>query len=428
MKRRLFLQGSAFALATFGLSAVPGFARRALALEAPPGGKRRTLVFLFLTGGLDGLSLLVPYGEPGFLELRPNLAHPLPGQPRGKDGAVAEPLLALESGLGLHPSLKDLLPLYQDSVLAFVHAAGQPGGTRSHFDAQDFLELGTPGDKSTPDGWLSRALQLSSAVGAATPLDAVAISQHLPRSLQGKSKAFAFANLNAVRLRPLAGGPGGDQGRSRARDAFEALYASSDDAALAAPGKEAFEALSLLEQRLGKDYAKPREGVIYPNGPAAGALRQVAALVKAEVGLRVAAASVGGWDTHANQPGELSRRLGELGGALGAFWSDLGDKQDEVMLVAVTEFGRTVRQNGSNGTDHGHGSVALLLGGAVAGGKVYGRWPGLRRDQLFEGRDLDVTTDVRGILAKAAEAQLGVHDTARLFPGYAGDKLGFVRG
>ena len=326
----------------------------------------------------------------------------------------------------MHPALSALAPLYEQKSLAFVHAVGQPDPTRSHFDAQDFLELGTPGQKATRDGWLSRALRLAAPQGARTPLEAVAISNHLPRSLQGGAKAFAFQNLNAVRLRPLAGGPGGDKGRSLARDTFEALYQGSADTALAGPGKEAFEALTLIEAKLGKEL-KARVDGDYPKGPAGNSLRQLAALIKADVGLRVGCASIGGWDTHANQPGELSRRLGELGSALAAFWDDLGDRRDDVLLVAATEFGRTARQNGALGTDHGHGSIALLLGGKVAGGKVYGRWPGLAPAQLYEGRDLAVTTDLRSVLATAAEAQLGATDVARLFPGFSGAKLPFLR-
>ena len=425
LTRRLFLQGGALALATFGLPTIPGFARRALGEPLVPGAKRKTLIFLFLPGALDGLSVVTPYGETAIRELRPGLLHPDPGGP-SKGGPLSEPLLALEPGLGLHPSLSAILPLYEQKSLAFVHAVGQPDPTRSHFDAQDFLELGTPGMKSTRDGWLSRALQLAKADGERTPLEAVAIGNHLPRSLQGGAKAFAFNNLGAVRLRPLAGGPGGVKGRSLARDTFEALYQGSSDAALAEPGKEAFEALSLLEAKLGKDF-KLADGD-YPKGAAGNSLKQLAALIKADVGLRVGCAALGGWDTHANQPGELSRRLGELGAALAAFWDDLGDHRDDVLLVAATEFGRTVKQNGALGTDHGHGSVALLLGGNVAGGKIYGKWPGLANDKLYEGRDLAVTTDLRAVLATAAEAQLGVGDRVRLFPGYEGPQLPFLRG
>jgi uncharacterized protein (DUF1501 family) len=398
--RRHFLQGSAVLLASFGVS-------------ADPGARKRKLVFLFLTGGLDGLSVLSPTAEAGLRELRP--------------GLLDEKAIPLESGLALHPALAPLLPLYRDNVLAFAHAVGQPDPTRSHFDAQDYLELGTPGVKSTRDGWLSRALQLSSAGGPRTPLDAVAISQHLPRSLQGGAKAFAFGSLGAVRLRPLAGGPGGARGRSLARDTFEALYAGARDPNMAAAGKETFEALALLEERLGLDGRGRDESTEYPRTAAGNSLRQLAALIKADLGLRVGCASIGGWDTHANQPGELSRRLGDLGRALAAFWSDLGDARDDTLLVAVTEFGRTVRQNGALGTDHGHGSIALMLGGRVDGGKVYGRWPGASPAALHDGRDLAVTTDVRAVLATAAEAQLGVSDLGALFPGYRGSKLGYLR-
>jgi len=395
MNRRTFLH---LALASFALRAQE---------------RRRTLVFLFLPGGLDGLSVVVP-DDPRLVEMRPAIAHPAPGKPAAS-APDREALLPLESGLGLHPSLRELLPLYRDGVLAFVHAVGQPSPTRSHFDAQDYLELGTPGVKSTRDGWLARALRLSSPSGS--PLEAVALSQALPRSLYGSPRAFAVSSLGAARLRPLAGGPRGAEGRTLSREAFDALYLGSS---LAGPAHDAFAALEMIERRIGEIPKGPN-----PYGPAGRALREVAALVKADVGLRVAFVSAGGWDTHAGQPGELSRRLAGLGGALAAFWKELGPRADDVLLVAATEFGRTARQNGSLGTDHGHGSIALALGGRVAGGKVYGRWPGLGPAELYEGRDLDATTDLRAFLATATEAQLGA--TSGVFPGYTGAKLSYLR-
>jgi len=398
MNRRLFLQtGALIAAGSF----LPRWARRALADE-PQGGK--TLVFLFLRGALDGLHAVAPVGEARYFDLRPQLA------PSEQD------LLALKPGFALHPSLEALLPFWRDRSLALVHAVGSPDPTRSHFDAQDFLEMGTPGVKGTPDGWLARLLR-DAPVAAPSPLAAVAVSQRLPRALQGAPDALAFASLDQLRLRPLAGGKG-PRAREQAQAAFEAMYAAQPDGKpVATSGKEAFAVLQLLQRKL------PAPGAEYPNGPVAGALRQLAQLIKADVGLRVGCADAGGWDTHTAQAGQLANNLRRLGEALAAFVRDLGPRAADVVLVAATEFGRTVRQNGTNGTDHGHASVAFLLGGGVRGGRVHGRWPGLREDELCEGRDLAVTTDLRCVLAAAAAAQLGARDVGKLFPGFSGQPL-----
>ncbi len=428
LSRRLFLQGGGLLAASFGLG-LPAFARAALAgegVQAQPGKRQKVFAFLFLRGALDGLHAVQPHGERRLASLRPDLLLPAPGAAKKSD--ALQPLLDLGvPGFGLHAALAPLLPLWQDGALALVHAVGSPGNTRSHFDAQDMLELGTPGLKNTPDGWLSRALGAAPTAGERSPLEAVAITGKLPRSLQGTAGALAFASVEQLRLRPLAGA-GGEKGRARSRAAFEALYARSADEALSAQGKEAFAALQLLDKKIGKDGLPTAPGASYPQGPLGSSLKQLAQLIKADVGLRVACTEAGGWDTHSGQPGALSRGLGDLGQALAAFHRDLGDRAGEVVLVAATEFGRTVRQNGAQGTDHGHGSVAFVLGGPVAGGKLHGRWPGLEDSQLFEGRDLAVTTDLRQVLLACAEAQLGPLDAGKVFPGFtAGPLPGLLR-
>ena len=422
LSRRMLLRGGAvIAAGTF----LPSFARRALAADEGGPGRRKTLVFLFLRGALDGLFAVTPYGEPRLTALRPSLALPPPDG--DSKSAQLPPLLSLGvPGFGLHPALAPLLPLWRDGQLALVHAVGSPETSRSHFDAQDFLELGTPGVKNTPDGWLARALGQAKSDGR-SPLDAVAVAARLPRSLQGGPDALAFANLDQLRLHALAGAPGGQPGRTQSRTSFEALYQRAPGDAVATSGKEAFAALDLLEKKLGQGAYKP--DAQYPGGPVANSLRQLAQLIKADVGLRVGAADAGGWDTHSAQPGQLQRNLGDLALSLAAFHQDLGPRAEDVVLVAATEFGRTVRQNGANGTDHGHASVAFVLGGAVNGGKLFGKWPGLADDNLYEGRDLAVTTDLRAILAAAARSQLGATDLGRLFPGFAGAPLpGLMRG
>ena len=416
--RRQILRGGALIAAG---SFLPLWTRRALAFEDLGPGRRKALVFLFLRGALDGLHAVTPLDEARFQQLRPQLA------------LKPQDLLDLTPGFALHPALAPLLPFWKEGSLAIVHAVGSPDPTRSHFDAQDFLELGTPGVKGTPDGWLARALREGSpqetpfhgvpaeVADGRSPLEAVAVAARLPRALQGAPDALAFASLDQLRLRPMAGGPGGPQGRTEARAAFEAMYGElPDDEPVAASGKEAFAALDLLERKLG---TPPPSDVQYPGGPIGNALKQLAQLIKADVGLRVGCADAGGWDTHVAQPGQLLGNLKQLGEALSAFRRDLGPQKDDVVLVAATEFGRTVRQNGANGTDHGHASVAFVLGGSVRGGLIHGRWPGLRDDQLYEGRDLAVTTDLRSVLAAAAARQLGVTDLQRLFPGFSGAPL-----
>ncbi len=478
LSRRALLRGGAILGASFGAGLIPAFARRALGEEGPGASRPKTLCFLFLRGALDGLHAVQPFGEARFAQLRPDLALPAPDAQKRNGKA---PLLELGApGFGLHPAMARLLPIWREGSLALVHAVGSPDGTRSHFDAQDMLELGTPGRTDTADGWLARALGDARGVearpgatggpsrpagdhlrgdenilhanqndlntndprgGGAAPgrisrVEAVALTGKLPRSLQGDAAAIAFSGVEQLRLRPLAGGKGGELGQERARAAFAALYSGtggsgpgSTDSRLAAQGQETFEALQLLDSKLGPKGVPTAPDANYPNGSLGGSLKQLAQLIKSEVGLRVGCAEVGGWDTHAGQPGVLERNLGELAQALAAFHLDLGQRADDVVLIAATEFGRTVRQNGAQGTDHGHASVAFVLGGGVAGGKLHGRWPGLADEQLYEKRDLAVTTDLRAVLLAAAEAQLGPLDRARVFPGFTGAPLaGLLRG
>ncbi len=395
ISRRALLKGGAVVGAMLGGGLLPGFVRGALAAADKGPGRRKVLAFLFLRGAMDGLNVVSPHGEPWFAELRPTLALPAPGGERKSDAGPGALLV------------------------------GSPDATRSHFDAQDFLELGTPGVKGTRDGWMARAV--AQAPGDRSALEAIAVAQRLPRSLQGDPAALAFASLDQLRLRPMAGTPGGEQGRTLARQTFEALYDLAPDGPVAASGKEALAAVELLERKLAGRTFRPGEGG-YPAAPVGQSLRLLAALIQSDVGLRVGFAEVGGWDTHVQQQGVLARNLADLGKALAAFHADLGARLEDVVLVAATEFGRTARQNGTLGTDHGHGSVAFVLGGAVAGGKLHGRWPGLSDDQLFEGRDLAVTSDLRAVLAAAARAQLGATDVPALFPGYSGPVLpGLVR-
>ena len=394
--RRQFLR-SAGALAALG--AVPGFLGRALAASEVATGK--TLVLVFLRGGADGLSIVPPVGDPAYRTARPTLALAAPG----KDGGA----LRLDDVFALHPALAPLMPLWSDGTLGIVHAAGLPGATRSHFDAQDFCESGTPGLKSTADGWLNRAVQRASGRDGAFRV--VAVQPTLPRVLVGDAPAVAMSSLGQFRL---PGGPGSS-------GAFDALYAQAVDTALRTTGLETFEALREAgSAKLAQ--LPPANGAEYGNAPIARRLQDVARLIRSGVGLQVAVTDMGGWDTHVGEgteKGQLASRLTELGGALAAFARDLGPRWADTRVVVMTEFGRTARENGNRGTDHGTASVMLVLGGGVRGGRVVGGYRGLGRSELFEERDLAIGTDLRSVLWEAAQGQLALRDASRVFPNFS---------
>ena len=402
--RRLFLKSSG--LAFVGIGAAPGMLVRAA--EAAAGAeKRRTLVVVLQRGAADALNMIVPHGERGYYDARRTIAI---AQPR-RDGAQS--VLDLDGHFGLHPALGPLLPLWKDGRLAIVHALGSPDPTRSHFDAQDFLESGTPGRKATEDGFLNRHLQAQGA--AASPLRAVAIAPTRPRALQGKASAVAMTSIREFGLR-ADGAPAAARG-------FEDMYAAAVRDTLHATGEEAFDAMDAL-RAAGPSRLGAGAGAGYPRGPLGEGLRQVAQLVKAGLGVEIAFLESSGWDHHAAEgaaTGQLANRLRDLGASLQAFYADLGPRGDDVVLVTLTEFGRTVRENGNRGTDHGHGSSALVLGGGARGGRVHGRWPGLAPKDLYEGRDLAATTDFRDLLGELLTRHLGARDLASVFPGHACD-------
>ncbi len=397
--RRLFLKSSSLALVELGFA--PRFLSAALAETEPR--RRKVLVTLFQRGAVDGLSMVPPYAEPRYFQLRPTIGLLTPGRDGGS--------IRLDDTFALHPALAPLQSRFRDGSLAIVHAAGSPDPTRSHFDAQDALDAGTPGVKSTRDGWLNRALQERGA--SAEPFRAVALQPNVPCSLAGRAPAVAMASLADFALRP---------GRMPvAAPGFESMYADAVDGALRSSGTEAFDAMRRLADAQ-PSRITPRNGAVYPATPLGKRMKEIAQLIRADVGLELAATDCGGWDTHAAQgteQGPLANGLRNLAEALAAFAQDLGDDLADVCLVTMTEFGRTVRENGTRGTDHGHGSVMLVLGGGVKGGRVLTRWKGLSDAVLFEGRDLPVTTDHREVFAAVLRAHLGLKDVSRVFPGFA---------
>jgi uncharacterized protein (DUF1501 family) len=401
--RRAFLKSGGCAV--LALLAPPRFLLRA-AVAAEP--RRRVLVCVFQRGAVDGLAMVAPYGDPAHAGARASIGIQ---PPRRGDGERARDL---DGFFALHPSLAPLLPLWDNRSLAVVHACGSPDTTRSHFDAQDYMESGTPGVKATHDGWLSRAALAGRDAGVRrSPFAAVALTPSMPRILRGEAGAIAMASLDRFEVH-APGDPG------TARRGFEALYAQGVRDLLRGAGRETFEALRML-RRADPARIRPANGAEYPRQPLGQALRQIAALIRADVGLEIAFADMQGWDTHVGQgaeQGQLAARLSEFGGALAAFARDLGDRMADVVVLTMSEFGRTVRENGSRGTDHGQATAMLALGGGVRGGRVYGRWPGLAPDRLFEGRDLAVTTDFRQLFAEVATRHLGVPAAAPLFPGW----------
>jgi uncharacterized protein (DUF1501 family) len=413
MDRRYFLRSSGIGLASFGLmAAAPEFLHQ-FASAATGGGfaKKKVLVTIFQRGAVDGLNVVVPHGDSEYYDLRPTIAVP---KPRKTDGAVD-----LDGHFGLHPNLKALEPFWTNKQLAIVDAVGSPDNTRSHFDAQDYMESGTPGNKGTKDGWLNRVLQGTTTNGS-SPFRAVSMTQQLPRSLYGRASSVAMTNLADFSIKA------GIYSQNM-KGGFEGLYEQNAKDTLEETGKETFEAVNFLKEANPSQY-KPENGAVYPNSALGRSLQQIAQLVKAGVGLEVAFAEAGGWDTHVNEGnarGQLANLLRDFGNAIAAFGTDLGKRMDDVVLITMSEFGRTARENGSRGTDHGHANAMFILGGAVKGGKVYGDWRGLKSDKLYEGRDLDVTTDFRDIFAEAAYKHMGSTDLAKIFPNYSATKENF---
>jgi uncharacterized protein (DUF1501 family) len=408
--RRGFMKGGALALV--GTSTIPAFLTRSVLAEATTAAaNNKKLIVLFQRGAVDGLNVVVPYREKNYYSMRPSIA------------IKQNEVLDLDGFFGLHPSMDSFKPLYDAGHLAIIHAAGSPDMTRSHFDAQDYMESGTPGLKITEDGWLNRALQAEALTTKPSAFRAVALGTQVPRTLQGKVPAIAINNLADFSV------AGRGPQTSPISNAFQAMYDESTDAVLHGTGQETFEAVKMLKSANPAKY-QPAAGVNYPNSPFGNSLKQVAQLLKANLGVEAAFCDIGGWDTHQNQGnanGQLANRLKEFSESIAAFWTDMGDDAENITLVTMSEFGRTARQNGTGGTDHGHANVMFMLGGKVKGGKVYGRWPGLANEQLNEGRDLAVTTDFRNVLGEAAFKTLGSKNLDIVFPGFPADASRFLQ-
>ncbi|TDE10543.1 DUF1501 domain-containing protein [Dyadobacter psychrotolerans] len=421
LSRRGFLKSGGLALFGVGLSGgIPAFIAQAAAGTnlVLPYKKKKTLVCIFQRGAMDGLMAVTPFTDTFLKEARPGLFM------SAAQNASGKPLIDLDGRFGLHPSMKSFEPLFRENRLGIVHGIGSPNTTRSHFDAQDYMESGTPFNKGTASGWLNRAVGLLGH-DTLTPFTAVSLTSAMPRSFYGDNPSVAISNLQdfSIQMR------GNQSGANMAAKSFEDLYDKTASGLLQETGKESFEAMKMLNKTDIKNY-KPANNVVYPTSALGNSLKQVAQLIKMDVGLEVAFAESNGWDTHFNQGtenGVFARNVADLSNSITAFWNDLSSYQDDVTVMTMTEFGRTVRQNGTRGTDHGRASCNFILGNDIKGGLVHGNVQPLAVENLEDGRDLAVTTDFRSVFSEVADKHLGLKNDKTLFPDWKGTKIGVMK-
>lgn len=416
--RRGFLKSGGLALFGIGMGGVPTFIARAANGNkiVSPYKRKKILVCIFQRGAMDGLMAVTPFTDDYLKAARPTLF-----MSAAKNGKT-KPVIDLDGHFGLHPAMSAFEPLYREKRLAIVHGIGSPNNTRSHFDAQDYMESGTPFNKGTSSGWLNRAVGLMGH--DATPFRAVSLTSAVPRSLYGDNPAVAISNLQdfAIQLR------GNPLGANMAAKSFEDLYDQTSSRLLKQTGKESFDAIKMLRKADTKNYT-PASGAVYPATALGKALQQIAQLIKMDVGIEVAFAESGGWDTHFNQGTELgvfARNATDLSNSITAFWTDMGAYQDDITLMTMTEFGRTVKQNGTGGTDHGRASCNFILGNDVNGGQVHGTVQPLSVENLEDGRDLAVTTDFRNVFREVADKHLQLRNNQVLFPDWKGNNIGVM--
>ena len=420
VSRRGFIKGGGLALFGIGLGGIPGFLAEAAASAANSSlyKKRKIMVCIFQRGAMDGLMAVTPFTDNFLKNARPSLF--MTAANKGND----KPLIDLDGRFGLHPAMAGFEPMFRENRLAIVHGIGSPNTTRSHFDAQDFMESGTPFKKGTPSGWLNRAVGLLGHEGA-SPFQGVSLTSSLPRSFYGQNAAVAIKNLADFNIQMR----GNLAGAKMASKSFEDLYDQTSSGLLKNTGKESFEAIKMLQKTDVRNY-KPENNVSYPTSALGNSLKQIAQLIKMDVGMEVAFAESGGWDTHFNQgkdTGVFARNVNDLSSSMMAFWADLSRYQDDVTVMTMTEFGRTVAQNGTGGTDHGRASCNFILGNGVKGGLVHGLVNPLSKDNLEDGRDLAVTTDFRSVFSEVADVHLGISNDKVLFPDFDGKKIGVMR-
>ncbi|MBB2151150.1 DUF1501 domain-containing protein [Pedobacter gandavensis] len=418
--RRGFIKGGGLALFGIGLGGIPGFLAEAVAKTSAPGlfNRKKILVCIFQRGAMDGLMAVTPFTDQYLQQARPNLFM------SAAKASKNTPLIDLDGRFGLHPSMAVFEQVFREKRMGIVHGIGSPNNTRSHFDAQDYMESGTPFKKGTDSGWLNRAVGLLGHDGA-TPFQGVSLTSSLPRSFYGANPALAISNLQDFNIQMR----GNLNGANLAAKSFEDLYDQTSSGLLKDTGKESFEAIKMLQKTDTKNY-KPANNAVYPNTALGNSLKQIAQLIKMNVGMEVAFAESGGWDTHFNQgtdTGVFARNVNDLSNSMMAFWADMGTLQDDVTVMTMTEFGRTVKQNGTGGTDHGRASCNFILGNGVNGGLVHGNVQPMAIENLEDGRDLAVTTDFRSVFSEVADRHLNLHNDKVLFPDWDGQKIGVMR-
>lgn len=418
--RRGFIKAGGLALFGIGMGGIPAFLAEAVAGTKPLGlfNRKKILVCIFQRGAMDGLMAVTPFTDEYLKAARPGLFM------SAAKGGKNVPLIDLDGRFGLHPSMSAFEQAFRDKRMGIVHGIGSPNNTRSHFDAQDYMESGTPFKKGTESGWLNRAVGLLGHDGA-TPFQGVSLTSSLPRSFYGEHPAVAISNLQDFNIQMR----GNVKGANMAARSFEELYDQTSSGLLKDTGKESFEAIKMLQKTDTKNY-KPSNNAAYPNTALGNSLKQIAQLIKMNVGMEVAFAESGGWDTHFNQgtdTGIFARNVNDLSNSMMAFWTDMGTLQDDVTVMTMTEFGRTVKQNGTGGTDHGRASCNFILGNGVNGGLVHGNVQPMAVENLEDGRDLAVTTDFRSVFSEVADKHLNLHNDKVLFPEWNGSQIGVMR-
>lgn len=418
--RRGFIKAGGLALFGIGMGGIPAFLAEAVAGTKPLGlfNRKKILVCIFQRGAMDGLMAVTPFTDEYLKAARPGLFM------SAAKGGKNVPLIDLDGRFGLHPSMSAFEQAFRDKRMGIVHGIGSPNNTRSHFDAQDYMESGTPFKKGTESGWLNRAVGLLGHDGA-TPFQGVSLTSSLPRSFYGEHPAVAISNLQDFNIQMR----GNVKGANMAARSFEELYDQTSSGLLKDTGKESFEAIKMLQKTDTKNY-KPSNNAVYPNTALGNSLKQIAQLIKMNVGMEVAFAESGGWDTHFNQgtdTGIFARNVNDLSNSMMAFWTDMGTLQDDVTVMTMTEFGRTVKQNGTGGTDHGRASCNFILGNGVNGGLVHGSVQPMAVENLEDGRDLAVTTDFRSVFSEVADKHLNLHNDKVLFPEWNGSQIGVMR-
>ncbi len=369
--------------------------------------RANVLVCIFLRGGMDGLNVVIPHGDPDYYRLRPTLAIPEPAPASNITG------INLDGFFGMHPSMSPLKEVWDDKGLAFIHAVGSPDPTHSHFDAMDYMEHGIIGERQVQTGWLARHLQITANQNG-SPFRAVGFGALLASSLRGPVPAITLQSIEDFQF---GGKYRGDDAKQFLR-AMSAIY--TPDSNLGPHADLTRGAVQLLEKVVTTKY-QPSQDAKYPESEFGESMKQVVQLIKADVGIEVIAVDLGGWDTHVNQgtvDGVMPKLLSDLSAGLAAFYHDLGDTMKRVTVVAMSEFGRRAGENGGKGTDHGHGNVMFVIGKSVVGGKVYGQWPGLSAESLVTPGDLAITTDFRSVLGELAVKHLLNPALAQIFPNF----------